>query len=572
MLKQAFGKLKSTTGKSIVLGISGSTCAGKTTLADGLRQKFIDVGISADVIHQDVFYKEKEEVSTLTCKDNSSILFYHYDQINSLKYDEMLKAVLEAKELNDVVIIEGNMITNIESIFKEIDAIILLTIDEEICEERRRKRVYDPPDEKGYFTQVVWPAWEETLNKVKIELKTSNKPKAFKSANTFISLDEIVIEFIHLICDKLELINSPIDVNISTKWVNSPNCGATSIFIGTTRDTFEEKIVKQLEYEAYNDMAYLEMSKLCKEVRRNYSTIERICICHRLGQVPVGEISVFIATSSPQRKEAIKATEWLINSLKERVPIWKKEMYNDGSSSWKENKEQPFLKPNQNGIVSNILNLDDQMQIPTKLELYEVKQAEWTPPEDVADLFWRRIIYNSAILSMRRIFREEYEAFPVGFNTIKIKKEAAEELDRLIAENEQRNKDLADARIKREKEIMEKLEEETLLEIERRLDRETEQADIKTKKVLSVIEASKNFVTKENLDEKIINALENPVNFDYAIDLNGQKLENVQPQKYFEGIKTFQRGRAFDHQPGYTLRKLDSIVRPKRKEDVKNNR
>lgn len=63
----------------------------------------------------------------------------------------MLKAVLEAKELNDVVIIEGNMITNIESIFKEIDAIILLTIDEEICEERRRKRVYDPPDEKGYF-------------------------------------------------------------------------------------------------------------------------------------------------------------------------------------------------------------------------------------------------------------------------------------------------------------------------------------------------------------------------------------------------------------------------------------
>ncbi|KAF7623448.1 hypothetical protein Mgra_00010240 [Meloidogyne graminicola] len=283
MLKQAFGKLKSTTGKSIVLGISGSTCAGKTTLADGLRQKFIDVGISADVIHQDVFYKEKEEVSTLTCKDNSSILFYHYDQINSLKYDEMLKAVLEAKELNDVVIIEGNMITNIESIFKEIDAIILLTIDKEICEERRRKRVYDPPDEKGYFTQVVWPAWEETLNKVKIELKTSNKPKAFKSANTFISLDEIVIEFIHLICDKLELINSPIDVNISTKWVNSPNCGATSIFIGTTRDTFEEKIVKQLEYEAYNDMAYLEMSKLCKEVRRNYSTIERICICHRLG-------------------------------------------------------------------------------------------------------------------------------------------------------------------------------------------------------------------------------------------------------------------------------------------------
>uniref|UniRef100_A0A1I8AZZ1 Small ribosomal subunit protein mS26 n=1 Tax=Meloidogyne hapla TaxID=6305 RepID=A0A1I8AZZ1_MELHA len=204
---------------------------------------------------------------------------------------------------------------------------------------------------------------------------------------------------------------------------------------------------------------------------------------------------------------------------------------------------------------------DDQMQIPTKLELYEVKQAKWTAPEDVADLFWRRSIYNSAILSMRRIFREEYEASPIGFNAIQIKKEANEELDRLIEENEQRNKDLADARAKREKEVMERLEEETLLEIERRLDRETEKAAIKTEQVLSLIEASKNFITKENLDEKVRDALENPVNLDYAIDLNGEKLENIKPQKYFEGIKAIQRGRAFDHQPGYTLKKLDSIVR-----------
>lgn len=214
---------------------------------------------------------------------------------------------------------------------------------------------------------------------------------------------------------------------------------------------------------------------------------------------------------------------------------------------------------------------DDQMQIPTKMELYEVKQAEWTAPEDVADLFWRRIVYNSAILSMRRIFREEYEASPTGFNAIQIKKEANEELDRLIEENEKRNKDLADARVKREKEVIERLEEETLLEIERRLDRETEKAAIKTEQILSLIEQSKNFITKENLDEKVREALENPINLDYAIDLNGAKIENVQPQKCFEGIKATQRGRAFDHQPGYTLRKLDTIVRPKRKENVRDN-
>ncbi|KAL7073960.1 hypothetical protein ACQ4LE_006201 [Meloidogyne hapla] len=358
MLKQAFGKLKSITGKSIVLGITGSTCTGKTTLANELKQKLVNEGISAQVIHQDVYYKEKEEVITLTNKQDSSILFYNYDQIDSLKYEEMLNAVLKAKDLNQVVIVEGNMVTNLEKILEEIDAIILLTIDKEICKERRSRRVYDPPDEKGYFEQVVWPAWEQTLNEAKIKLKTINKRLAFKCSNNLIALDEIVSEFIHLICDKLELTQSLIDVNNSAKWVNSPNCGATSIFIGTTRDTFDNKIVKQLEYEAYNDMAYSEMSKLCKEVRKKIPTIERICICHRLGfileyflflkntsfifsQVPVGEMSVLIATSSPQRKAAIEATEWLINSLKEKVPIWKKEIYANGSS-WKENKEQPF--------------------------------------------------------------------------------------------------------------------------------------------------------------------------------------------------------------------------------------
>nr|CAD2185698.1 unnamed protein product [Meloidogyne enterolobii]CAD2206417.1 unnamed protein product [Meloidogyne enterolobii] len=150
MLKQAFGKLKLTTGKSVVLGITGSTCTGKTTLANELSQKLINEGISTQVIHQDIFYKEKEEVITLTNLQDSSILFYNYDQIDSLKTEKMLEAVRKAKDLNQVVIVEGNMVTNLEEILKEIDAIILLTIDKKICEERRSKRIYDPPDEKGF--------------------------------------------------------------------------------------------------------------------------------------------------------------------------------------------------------------------------------------------------------------------------------------------------------------------------------------------------------------------------------------------------------------------------------------
>jgi hypothetical protein len=101
---------------------------------------------------------------------------------------------------------------------------------------------------------------------------------------------------------------------------------------------------------------------------------------------------------------------------------------------------------------------------------------------------------------MRRVFREEYEVSPIGFNAIKIKKEADEELNKLIAENEQRNKDKVDERFKlnllkkkkflrakREKEVLERIEEETLLELDRRLDHKTEQAAIKTKEVLLFI-------------------------------------------------------------------------------------
>uniref|UniRef100_A0A915LKY9 Uncharacterized protein n=1 Tax=Meloidogyne javanica TaxID=6303 RepID=A0A915LKY9_MELJA len=156
MLKQAFGKLKLTTGKSVVLGITGSTCTGKTTLANELSQKLVNEGISTQVIHQDIFYKEKEEVITLTNLQDSSILFYNYDQIDSLKTEKMLEAVRKAKDLNQVVIVEGNMVTNLEEILKEIDAIILLTIDKKICEERRSKRIYDPPDEKG----ILPPLWQ----------------------------------------------------------------------------------------------------------------------------------------------------------------------------------------------------------------------------------------------------------------------------------------------------------------------------------------------------------------------------------------------------------------------------
>ena len=125
--------------------------------------------------------------------------------------------------------------------------------------------------------------------------------------------------------------------DILTK-VSTNAAGASSIFVGTTRDTFEGKRVARLEYEAYVPMAEKELKRLCGKVRERWN-VERIAVVHRTGVVPLGEASVVIAVSSAHRKEALEAVHFAIDDLKATVPIWKKEVYTDGTNSWKENKE-----------------------------------------------------------------------------------------------------------------------------------------------------------------------------------------------------------------------------------------
>lgn len=126
--------------------------------------------------------------------------------------------------------------------------------------------------------------------------------------------------------------------------VSSPGCGAISLFIGTTRDNFKAKEVVSLEYECYTEMARNEMIKICSKMREMWKDIKHIAIHHRTGLVPTGEASVIIAVSSPHRESALKATDYCINTLKKTVPIWKKEMYSDGSNNWKANKECDWAK------------------------------------------------------------------------------------------------------------------------------------------------------------------------------------------------------------------------------------
>lgn len=123
-------------------------------------------------------------------------------------------------------------------------------------------------------------------------------------------------------------------------FLSSPSCGAISTFTGVTRDNFAGKRVARLSYEGYVPMAIKELRALCRDAKAKYATVDKLVAAHILGECPVGEASVVVGSSSPHRREALRCTEYLIDELKGRVPIWKKEIYEgDEESVWKENVE-----------------------------------------------------------------------------------------------------------------------------------------------------------------------------------------------------------------------------------------
>ncbi|XP_044265136.1 molybdopterin synthase catalytic subunit [Tribolium madens] len=142
----------------------------------------------------------------------------------------------------------------------------------------------------------------------------------------------------------LKFTHDKLNVETLTDLVSSPKCGAVSIFMGTTRDTFDDKTVLKLEYEAYETMALKTLEKVCEEMRTKWPQIANIAVYHRLGAVPVKEASIVIAVAAPHRADALHATEWCIDKVKECVPIWKKEVYAEAAPQWKQNKESPKPK------------------------------------------------------------------------------------------------------------------------------------------------------------------------------------------------------------------------------------
>ena len=127
-----------------------------------------------------------------------------------------------------------------------------------------------------------------------------------------------------------------IDVGALEDATRTDECGALITFKGVTRNHFEGRKVQRLEYEAYEPMAMLEMTKISTKVKQKWPGV-LISIAHRLGVVGIGECSVAIVVAAPHRESAYLASRFAIDQLKFQVPIWKKEIYTDGTS-WKANK------------------------------------------------------------------------------------------------------------------------------------------------------------------------------------------------------------------------------------------
>ncbi|KAJ7297638.1 hypothetical protein O6H91_Y044200 [Diphasiastrum complanatum] len=135
----------------------------------------------------------------------------------------------------------------------------------------------------------------------------------------------------------VEIVEHPLEPSKYIDAVRSPRAGAIATFMGTTRDTFEEQQVLELQYEAYIPMALFQLRKICQAARTRWPLIG-VAMAHRVGVVPIGEESVFVAVSSVHRRDALQACEFAIDEIKATVPIWKKEIYTNGEV-WKENKE-----------------------------------------------------------------------------------------------------------------------------------------------------------------------------------------------------------------------------------------
>ena len=127
----------------------------------------------------------------------------------------------------------------------------------------------------------------------------------------------------------IKITEKPIDVQRVIDTATSLGAGAVNVFVGTVRNTAHGKNVLWLEYEAYEAMAVSEIKKIIEQAAQRWGLLGW-AVSHRVGTLKPGEVSVAIAVSTPHRKDSFEACQFIIDNLKEKAPIWKKEVFEDG--------------------------------------------------------------------------------------------------------------------------------------------------------------------------------------------------------------------------------------------------
>ena len=127
----------------------------------------------------------------------------------------------------------------------------------------------------------------------------------------------------------IEITHDPLDPQPATASVRRDSNGAVVTFLGTTRRTSMDKTVLYLEYEGYVPMALKKLREIADEVAQKWP-IQDVSILHRIGRLEIEDISLVVAIASPHRKEAFQACGFVVDRIKETVPIWKKEVFEDG--------------------------------------------------------------------------------------------------------------------------------------------------------------------------------------------------------------------------------------------------
>jgi len=134
--------------------------------------------------------------------------------------------------------------------------------------------------------------------------------------------------------DHVAITFAPLSLAAVYALAEDPGNGAVVVMSGTVRNQTEGKPVVALEYQAYEPMALNVFRQIAAEIRERWPQVKRVVIHHRTGRLEIGEISVLVAVGCPHRSEAFEACRYAIDTLKHSAPIWKKELWADGSSSW----------------------------------------------------------------------------------------------------------------------------------------------------------------------------------------------------------------------------------------------